>query len=343
MADLRLLALDTPADLAALPEGSVASLAPEAWRRTRPDRHLVVLEDGRLAARASVWWTGTPQLPDEPAARVGLLGHYEAASGAAGERVLEAALAELRAKDCDVAVGPMDGSTWHSYRLVTDSAPDPTIPAEPPFALEPWTPPAYVAHFEAVGFRPAAHYLSSLAPSLEPDAGRLAEAERRLSASDVALRPFEPDDVAGELQRLHAVSSESFVQNPFFTPLDFERFAALYRPLLPHIRPELFLLAERDGRPVGFAFALPDLLRAARAERLDTVVIKTVAVRPDAQGLGLGGSLVARVQAEARRLGFTRAIHALMHDANRSTRISARDARPVRRYALFACDLRTAA
>ncbi len=333
MADFRLVAVDTPAALTALPEGVCAPLAPEAWARTRPHRHLAVLnDDGRLAARASVWWNNTPSLPGDPAARVGLVGHFSAAESGAGGRVLTAALAELRSHGCTYALGPMDGSTWHAYRLVTDASGDASGPPEPPFALEPWTPPAYVAHFEASGFRPVAHYLSALAPTLEPEPGRLADAERRLAESGVALRPFNPSDVEGELGRLYAVSSESFSQNLFFTPLGFEDFAALYRPLLPHLRPDLFLLAEREGEPLGFVFALPDGLRGAEA---DTVIVKTVAVRPQAQGLGLGGALVARAQAEAARLGFTRAIHALMHDANRSTRISQRDARPVRRYALF--------
>jgi hypothetical protein len=53
--------------------------------------------------------------------------------------------------------------------------------------------------------------------------------------------------------------------------------------------------------------------------------------------MGLGHVLVKRVEAEAHGRGYRRSIHALMHDANRSTRISARDAaRPIRRYALFA-------
>jgi hypothetical protein len=49
----------------------------------------------------------------------------------------------------------------------------------------------------------------------------------------------------------------------------------------------------------------------------------------------LGGLLVALVQREASRLGFRRAIHALMHDTNASRRISDRSARTFRRYALL--------
>ena len=56
---------------------------------------------------------------------------------------------------------------------------------------------------------------------------------------------------------------------------------------------------------------------------------------PSVRGLGLGGALLDLAQREAHALGFTRAIHALFHEANVSGRISSRYARPIRQYALF--------
>jgi L-amino acid N-acyltransferase YncA len=86
---------------------------------------------------------------------------------------------------------------------------------------------------------------------------------------------------------------------------------------------------------VGFVVALPDVLQARAGVAVDTVVVKTVGVDPGGSGMGLGGLLVALVQREASRLGFRRAIHALMHDTNASRRISDRSARTFRRYALL--------
>ena len=48
----------------------------------------------------------------------------------------------------------------------------------------------------------------------------------------------------------------------------------------------------------------------------------------------------ARAHEAARQLGFTRAIHALFHEANRSGRISGHTARVIRRYTLFARSLK---
>ena len=84
---------------------------------------------------------------------------------------------------------------------------------------------------------------------------------------------------------------------------------------------------------------MPDAAQAARGEAVDTVVVKTLAVDPEARGAGLGGALVRAVQERARRKGYRRAIHALMHDGNASTRISRRLGRPIRRYALLGREL----
>ena len=100
-------------------------------------------------------------------------------------------------------------------------------------------------------------------------------------------------------------------------------------------------MAEREGRPVGCLFALPDWAQAQRGQSIDTIVIKTVAVLPLAvkhgrELAGLGNALVARCHADAATLGYSRAIHALMHDANNSRNLSGRYAQPMRRYVLLA-------
>jgi GNAT superfamily N-acetyltransferase len=65
-------------------------------------------------------------------------------------------------------------------------------------------------------------------------------------------------------------------------------------------------------------------------------VAKTLAVVPEARGLGLGGHLLDRVDEAARLRGFGAVVHALMHEDNRSRAMSdRRGARVFRRYVLF--------
>jgi GNAT superfamily N-acetyltransferase len=102
----------------------------------------------------------------------------------------------------------------------------------------------------------------------------------------------------------------------------------------------LILIAEQASQPIGFMFALPDLLQAQRGQPIDTVILKTVAVHPDYRSFGLGSLLLDRCVEIARKLGYTRAIHALMHESNHSRKISSRyEAQIIRQYALFAREL----
>jgi GNAT superfamily N-acetyltransferase len=95
------------------------------------------------------------------------------------------------------------------------------------------------------------------------------------------------------------------------------------------------LLAERGGELTGYLFAIPDLAQAARGAAIDTFLIKTVAILPDADLRGLGSVLVARAHEQGSRLGFRRCIHALMHENNISRNISGHSAATMRRYTLY--------
>jgi GNAT superfamily N-acetyltransferase len=86
---------------------------------------------------------------------------------------------------------------------------------------------------------------------------------------------------------------------------------------------------------VGFIFAVPDLKQAERGRPIDTVIVKTLAVLPERANAGLGSLLLATCQCTASRLGYARAIHALMHEQNISRSLSRRYAQPMRHYALF--------
>jgi L-amino acid N-acyltransferase YncA len=303
------------------------ALPPAAERRQHgPDRTLLLVEDGSLAARCSCWWSGTAMHRDE---RTGIIGHYAAEDAGVGAALLAQACAMLAANGATLAVGPIDGTTWRRYRLVVERGP------EPPFLLEPDNPDDWPAHWTAAGFSTLATYTSALNDDLSRRDARTDAARDRLSEAGIAIRPLDPSTIDAELARIFHLSLASFRGNFLYTPVGRQEFIAQYQAVLPSVRPELVLLAERGDALLGFVFALPDLLQARRGVAVDTVVVKTVAVDPSAAGLGLGGVLVDLVQQAARELGYRRAIHALMHETNLSRRISDRFGRTIRRYALF--------
>ncbi|GAB4453150.1 MAG: hypothetical protein OHK0029_05370 [Armatimonadaceae bacterium] len=284
-----------------------------------------------------LWWEGDiPSLPNE---KVGVIGNYRADSDEAGKQVLAEACEILAAQGCTLAVGPMSGNTWRSYRFVTESD-----PAEPPFFLEPTNPETYPTQWRDAGFSPLAEYYSTITTQLTDTDDRLERVRQRMRDVGVTFRALaveSPEAAEADLRAIYALSRTSFAQNFLYTPLPEEAFVAQYRPLLPMLCPELTLLAfvtdASAENLVGYLFALPDFAEMQRGEANRTVIIKTLAVLPGREWAGLGALLSEQCHHTAHDLGFTRAIHALMHQSNKSRNLSGiYDSRVIRRYTLYA-------
>ena len=263
----------------------------------------------------------------------GLIGHYAARDAAAGTRLLLHAVAALRARRVARVLGPMNGSTWARYRFAL--APQGVDAAEPPFLGEPVNPAAYPAHFTAAGFRPVATYESRIGPAAGAANPRAAAGAAAVAQRGITIAPLDLTRFDDELRDLHALSSRAFAGNRFYSPIDLAAFDALYRPMRAMIDPDLVLLARGPERQLaGYVFAYVDPLglREGRPYRL---IVKTLATDPDWQGMGLGGVLVERLHAGARAKGLAAVVHALMHTANNSVKISAHTAQVFRRYALY--------
>jgi len=180
-----------------------------------------------------------------------------------------------------------------------------------------------------------AEYYSALNTDLGKIDPRIARTESRLREAGMTIRHLRADQFLEELRKIYAVSAISFQSNYLYTPLEEADFIAQYRQIEKRIDPRLVLLAERDGGPVGYIFAIPDLAQAQRGEAIDTVIVKTVAVLPGRTQAGLGAVMLEKIHHTAHTLGYRRAIHALMHETNKSRNLSDHSAQTMRRYTLF--------
>lgn len=283
-----------------------------------------------VRARCSLWWVRVPQLANE---RVGCIGHFAASDVDAGIALLNAACRRLSQAGCTLAVGPLDGSTFRAYRFVVQST-DSAGAAHPPFFLEPQNPPHWPDAFRRAGFTELARYVSA---RTDLDNGVLQNAQKRMAQDTGALRvrPIDLNAFDRELDRIYDLVMQAFRPNLLFAPISRSEFAAEYAPLRHVLQPDLVLLAEEGTRLAGFILALPDLAQSQRGEPMTMAIFKTLAVHPDIAGAGMGSVLAAHAHLAAYRLGYRHVIHALMNEDNRSRRISARYAAPMRRYALF--------
>jgi hypothetical protein len=251
--------------------------------------------------------------------RTAAVGGVRCESRSAGEALLVQVCEQLRRDSFAAVLGPMDGDTWHSYRLVAESD------GSPPFAMEPTSGPHDLAAFEAAGFAPVSTYVSTRAP-LDQAIG----SSSPVKVDGVAVTAWDGQNADALIDMLFEMSVASFRERAFFKRIDKAEFQKLYQPVVPLIDPRLVLSA-RDAQAglVGFLFGLPDRLQGAQPK---TVILKTYA----SGRRGVGHLLVDTFHRTARELGFADVIHALMHVDNVSLDRSRRHAGKVfRRYALM--------
>lgn len=300
------------------PEFPSASGLP-AWQDLAPAhespdaRVCLISESSELIGHAALWWKESPVYEGHP---VGAIGGFSAIDPQAAKKILNAADDRLREAGSKLAVGPMNGNTWRRYRFVVEST------GCDSYFMEPRNPETYPQWWRDCGYQSLSRYSSSFV-TLTGESTVPAGLEERLSRSDIHIRPIAPDRYEEDLRAIHAISLSSFSRAFLYTPLDEKEFLGAYGKVREEIDPELVRIAEKDGVACAYLFAIPDLEAAARGKK-PALIVKTLAVNPDARCGGLGSLLVDQVQLIAHRKGFTEAIHALENEKNNVKKITGR-------------------
>jgi len=108
-------------------------------------------DDGQL----TIWFDG-PVWRDH--GTVATVGKCKFTSVDAGARLLGQAAALAKSKGATALIGPMEGDTWHAYRLISDRG------EHAPFLMEPSSGHHDEAAFKAAGFDVISSYFSASAP-----------------------------------------------------------------------------------------------------------------------------------------------------------------------------------
>lgn len=232
--------------------------------------------------------------------RTAAIGAFSCDSAEAGAALLTTETGRLAEEGYEAVIGPMDGDTWHSYRLISKSD------KSPPFFLEPVSGAHDLTAFQAANFEPISSYVSARTPVEE------AIGEPAPAVDGVTITPWDGRNAEALIGGLFDLSSQAFTDNLFYKPIARAEFLQLYQPILPRIDPRLVLFAHKGERLVGFLFAVPDHLQG---ENPNTVILKTYAsgVR------GVGRMLADHAHRAFREYGYRHVIHALMHVDNQSS------------------------
>lgn len=289
-----------------------------------------------------------PTLKDESGRPLGVLGYFEAMDRAGTTcRLLAAAGRWLRERGAVRVVGPMNGDTWHTYRV--NAGPFDT----PPFLMEPYNPPYYHALWTAAGFKVLESYYSKRVEDIPAVLAQLTRFGERATRHGYTFRPLNPAAFAAELRTIYRLSVAIFRGNFLYTDISESEFLGLYAGVRSLLVPDFVWFAENAAHePVGFVFAVPDYQRAVAAMRgsrsllarfrfmlkrstADAVNIKTLGVLSSCRGAGLGMALMAQAYRAAYAHGWRRVNLCLIREGNPSGGTDAGLGQISRRYHLY--------
>lgn len=196
---------------------------------------------------------------------VGFFGFFEVLDDPpAAAALLEAAGRWARHAGHAALLGPAQFSTNDEVGLLVEGF------DEPPRILMTYNPPRYAGYLEAAGFAKAMDLWAYSMPlddfyrgaALPAKLLRVAEKVRqrgRFTVRRVNLKEFDR-----EIERFKSVYNVAWERNWGFVPMTDAEIDHMGTSLKPLIDPDLVVIVEQDGRPVGFSLSLPDLNQPLR-------------------------------------------------------------------------------
>jgi len=218
-----------------------------------------------------------------------------------GEQLLRYALNWCKEQGFESAIGPMNGTTWDTYRFKTWGHRN--FLGDLPLSID------YVTQWRNVGFKTEAKYVSTQVQ--ESKIERFEQRKNQLESLGLIFRNLELENWNSELDKIYNLSLEAFKNNAFYTEIDWGKFKSNYDLVKPSLDPNWVLMAEEknSGELIGFVFAYLD-----KTHQPSSLVVKTVARKEGFRWSGLGLVMTQMLHQKARLLGIRDFIHAFMHE-----------------------------
>ena len=240
---------------------------------------------------------------------VGLVGYFESLNrNEYAHHIMEASRVYLAKHRVNVIRGPINLSTWHSFRV---SYPE----ANAPYFLEPFTRSYYKRMFEGYGFHVAYRGVSAIQEVEKTGLGGYRTSFLRLKDEGFTFRLVDNTTLRSVLEDIHRLSCEIFQDTWTFSKITLEEFLYLFGDMSKLKRCPLIVAAYHpDGRAIGFIFGAQD----AYSRRINRVVLKTLGVHPAYRGLGIGRALLYMAYQTAVASGAAQCIFSTIRTDNMS-------------------------
>jgi GNAT superfamily N-acetyltransferase len=198
--------------------------------------------------------------------KTGFFGFFECIDDQAVAGQLLARAAEwCRSRGHDVIRGPASFSVNDECGLLVDGF------EYPPTIMTPHNPPYYARLIENAGFSGVKDLLMYHGGSMEafvPVPERLTRAvDVMMKRAGVTFRPLNIREFQAEVDRVKVLYNACWEKNWGFVPMTDEEIDHLAVQFKPVVVPDQVVFAEKDGKQIGFALALPDFNVVFRKHR----------------------------------------------------------------------------
>ncbi len=168
-------------------------------------------------------------------------------------RLFERAHAWLHKRQIDRVRGPFNFSTNEECGLLVDGF------DRPPAIMMPHAKRYYCGMLNRIGYRKTKDLLAFDYESDGSTPEYLVRFNDRIrERTGVTIRTLDMDNFGEEIEKALRVYNQAWQKNWGFVPMTEEQFRYMARELRPIIDPDVALIAEKDGEPVGFSLSLPD-------------------------------------------------------------------------------------
>lgn len=255
--------------------------------------------------------------------KVGFFGFFEAIDDqSVADALLDTAAEWCRARGLDRLRGPASFSVNDECGLLVDGF------DTPPTLMMPHNPRYYVDLIEGAGFTSAKNllvYEGGREDKFIPVPERLARGTELIrQRQGITLRPLDMKHFRAEVDRVKELYNEAWERNWGFVPMTEQEIDHLAEQFKPVVIPELVPFAEKDGKVIGFAIALPDLntifrtnrsggmfpvilrlLWALKTRKFRRLRILLLGVLPEYRGKGVDAMLYHWIWTEGGKLGYS--------------------------------------
>lgn len=216
-------------------------------------------------------------------------------------------------------LGPVNGTIWHQYRVVSKNFTDKYFPSEP------ITRSFYYDFLKSKNPTHQEEYHSAYRTNFDVIMQHTKESYDNAFKNGIIIEKVINFDL--ELMKvLYAFSKQIFSKNWGFVPLNFNEFIELYNT----DKLENFIgsvhLAKINSQIIGFCLNI---------ETDDSLIMKTIAVVPEYQQKGVGNALVYAVHDDAKKNKKDYVIYALINKKNKIQHFPKDEVSIMREYVAF--------